>query len=423
MLRIASSVASASVGLYSRPAVSVRAASGLAKFDYKDALNLESQLTEEERSVFHTVNDFCQTQLLPRVTHSFRNCHYEPELMKEFGRMGMLGATIDGYECPGVSSVAYGLIARALERVDSGYRSAVSVQSSLVMHPIHAYGTEEHRQKYLPKLAKGELIGSFGLTEPDHGSDPAGMVTNARKVDGGYIVNGTKSWITNSPVADVFVVWAKDASDKNAIRGFILERGMKGLSTPIIEGKFSLRTSPTGMIVMEDVFVPAENLLPNVRGLSGPFGCLNNARYGIAWGALGAAESCMEVARQYTMDRKMFGVPLASNQLMQKKLADMNTEISIGFQACLQVGRLKDAGKVAPEMISMIKRNSCGKALDIARVARDMLGGNGIVDEYHIIRHMLNLESVNTYEGTHDVHALILGRGITGMQSFTRGPL
>eukprot|EP00002_Diphylleia_rotans_P036240 TRINITY_DN796_c0_g1_i1.p1 TRINITY_DN796_c0_g1~~TRINITY_DN796_c0_g1_i1.p1 ORF type:complete len:362 (+),score=65.84 TRINITY_DN796_c0_g1_i1:68-1153(+) len=311
MLRIASSVASASVGLYSRPAVSVRAASGLAKFDYKDALNLESQLTEEERSVFHTVNDFCQTQLLPRVTHSFRNCHYEPELMKEFGRMGMLGATIDGYECPGVSSVAYGLIARALERVDSGYRSAVSVQSSLVMHPIHAYGTEEHRQKYLPKLAKGELIGSFGLTEPDHGSDPAGMVTNARKVDGGYIVNGTKSWITNSPVADVFVVWAKDASDKNAIRGFILERGMKGLSTPIIEGKFSLRTSPTGMIVMEDVFVPAENLLPNVRGLSGPFGCLNNARYGIAWGALGAAESCMEVARQYTMDRKMFGVSTA----------------------------------------------------------------------------------------------------------------
>ncbi|KAK9717182.1 hypothetical protein K7432_006400 [Basidiobolus ranarum] len=338
--------------------------------------------------------------------------------MQEFGEMGMLGATIEGYGCAGTSSVAYGLIANEVEKVDSGYRSAMSVQSSLVMHPIYAYGTDEQKEKYLPSLAQGKTIGCFGLTEPNHGSDPAGMETVARKEGGKYILNGSKTWITNSPIADVFIIWAKNLEENGAIRGFILEKGMPGLSAPAIKGKFSLRASITGMIMMEDVEVPVENMLPNVKGLKGPFGCLNNARFGIAWGALGAAQSCLNQARDYTLERKQFGVPLARFQLIQKKLADANTEIAIGLQACLQVGRLKDAGKIAPEMISLIKRNSCGKALQIAREARDMLGGNGISDEYHIIRHMMNLEAVNTYEGTHDVHALIIGRAITGIPAF-----
>jgi glutaryl-CoA dehydrogenase len=338
--------------------------------------------------------------------------------------MGFLGSTIEGYVCAGMSYVAYGLIAREVERVDSGYRSAISVQSSLVMHPINEYGSEAQRQKYLPKLATGEWVGCFGLTEPNHGSDPASMLTRAKPVDGGFILKGSKMWITNSPIADVFVVWAKlenadgSVGGQEAIHGFILEKGMKGLSAPKIEGKMSLRASITGEIVMDEVFVPAENLLPNVNGLKGPFGCLNKARYGIAWGALGAAEDCWHRARQYTLDRVQFGRPLAQNQLIQKKLADMQTEITLGLQACLRVGRLMDEGKAVPEMISMIKRNSCGKALDIARLARDMHGGNGIHDEYHVIRHMINLETVNTYEGTHDVHALILGRAQTGLQAF-----
>ncbi|KAJ1976646.1 hypothetical protein H4R34_003896 [Dimargaris verticillata] len=339
--------------------------------------------------------------------------------MQEMGQLGLLGATIQGYGCAGVSSVAYGLIARQVEGVDSGYRSAMSVQSSLVMHPINAYGTDTQKQKYLPELAKGKLIGCFGLTEPNHGSDPAGMETTARQTDRGtYILNGSKTWITNSPIADVFIVWAKDVKGDGKIRGFILEKGMPGLTAPAIKGKFSLRASITGMIMMDEVEVPAENLLPNVSGLKGPFGCLNNARYGIAWGALGAAEFCLAQARDYTVTRKQFGVPLASFQLPQKKMADASTEIALGLQACLRVGRLKDDNQVAPEMISMIKRNSCGKALDIARQCRDMLGGNGISDEYHIIRHVMNLEAVNTYEGTHDIHALILGRAITGLQAF-----
>jgi glutaryl-CoA dehydrogenase len=344
--------------------------------------------------------------------------------MNEAGAMGFLGSTIEGYGCAGLNYVSYGLVAREVERVDSGYRSAISVQSSLVMHPINAYGSEAQRQKYLPKLATGEWVGCFGLTEPNHGSDPASMLTRAKPVDGGFIVKGSKMWITNSPIADVFVVWAKleDADGKvggqESIRGFVLEKGMKGLSAPKIEGKMSLRASITGEIVMDDVFVPAENLLPNVSGLKGPFGCLNKARYGIAWGALGAAEDCWHRARQYTMDRQQFGRPLAQNQLIQKKLADMQTEITLGLQACLRVGRLMDEDKAQPEMISLIKRNSCGKSLDIARMARDMHGGNGIHDEYHVIRHMINLETVNTYEGTHDVHALILGRAQTGLQAF-----
>ncbi|PVD23387.1 hypothetical protein C0Q70_16655 [Pomacea canaliculata] len=343
--------------------------------------------------------------------------------MRELGDMGVLGPTIQGYGCAGLSSVGYGLITRELERVDSSYRSAMSVQSSLVMWPIYAYGSEDQKQKYIPKLAKGELIGCFGLTEPNHGSDPSSMETvakyNASKKT--FILNGSKSWITNSPIADVFVVWGKCDADSNRIRGFIIEKGTPGLSAPKIEGKFSLRASVTGQIVMEDVEVPEENMLPNISGLGGPFGCLNNARYGIAWGVLGAAEFCLETARQYTLDRKQFGRPLAANQLIQKKMADMLTDISLGLQSCLQVGRLKDQGKATSEMISMIKRNSCGKALDIARVARDMLGGNGICDEYHVIRHVMNLEAVNTYEGTHDIHALILGRAITGIQAFTGG--
>lgn len=390
-------------------------------FNWKDALNLESQLTEEEIMVRDQFRNYCQDKLMPRILMANRNEVFDPAIMRELGDMGVLGPTIKGYGCAGLSSVGYGLITRELERVDSSYRSAMSVQSSLVMWPIYAYGTEEQKEKYISKLARGELIGCFGLTEPNHGSDPASMETNAKYNPSKktFTLNGSKSWITNSPIADVFVVWGKCDADNNKIRGFILEKGMPGLSAPKIEGKFSLRASITGQIVMEDVEIPAENMLPKVSGLGGPFGCLNNARFGIAWGTLGAAEFCLDAARQYTLDRKQFNRPLANNQLMQKKMADMLTEISIGLQACVQVGRLKDQGKATPEMISMIKRNSCGKALDIARMARDMLGGNGISDEYHIIRHVMNLEAVNTYEGTHDIHALILGRAITGLQAFT----
>lgn len=387
------------------------------EFQWDDPLFLDAQLSEEERLVRDTARAYAQDKLMPRIVSANRHERFDREIMNELGELGLLGSTIDGYGCAGTNYVAYGLVAREVERVDSGYRSAMSVQSSLVMHPINAYGTEAQRQKFLPKLATGELVGCFGLTEPDHGSDPGSMVTRARKVDGGYSVTGAKMWITNSPIADIAVVWAK--TDDNVIRGFILERGMKGFSTPKIEGKFSLRASVTGEIVMENVFVPDENLLPNAKGLGGPFGCLNNARYGIAWGALGAAEFCWHAARQYTLDRKQFGRPLAANQLIQKKLADMQTEITLGLQACLQVGRMKDADNCPPEAISLIKRNSCGKSLDIARQARDMHGGNGVSDEFHVIRHVMNLEAVNTYEGTHDVHALILGRAQTGLQAFT----
>jgi glutaryl-CoA dehydrogenase len=386
------------------------------RFQWDDPLLLDSLLTLDERAIRDTARDYCQEKLMPRILAANREERFDREIMHELGELGFLGATLDGYGCAGVNCVSYGLIAREVERVDSSYRSAVSVQSSLVMHPIHAYGTEEQRRKYLPRLATGEWVGCFGLTEPDHGSDPGSMTTRARGVDGGYRLSGAKMWITNSPIADVFVVWAKD--DEGTIRGFLLEKGMKGLSAPKIEGKFSLRASITGEIVMDDVFAPEDSLLPRVTGLKGPFGCLNNARYGIAWGALGAAEFCWHAARSYTMERKQFGRPLAANQLIQKKLADMQTEISIGLQACLQVGRMKDAGTCAPEAISLVKRNSCGKALEIARAARDMHGGNGIVDEYHVIRHVMNLETVNTYEGTHDIHALILGRAQTGIQAF-----
>ncbi|MCW8974476.1 MAG: acyl-CoA dehydrogenase [Sedimenticola sp.] len=387
-----------------------------APFKWEDPLLLDQQLTEEERMVRDTAHKYCQEQLMPRVLMANRNEVFDREIMNEMGELGLLGCTIDGYDCAGLNYVSYGLIAREVERVDSGYRSAMSVQSSLVMHPIYAYGTEEQREKYLPKLATGELVGCFGLTEPDHGSDPAGMKTRARTVDGGYSLSGSKMWITNSPIADIFVVWAKD--DEGVIRGFILEKGMKGLSAPKIEGKFSLRASITGEIVMDEVFVPADNLLPNVKGLSGPFGCLNRARYGIAWGVLGAAEDSWHRARTYTLDRKQFGRPLAANQLIQLKLANMQTEITLGLQGCLQLGRLFDEGNAAPEAISMMKRNNAGKALDIARIARDMHGGNGVSDEFHVIRHVMNLEAVNTYEGTHDVHALILGRAQTGIQAF-----
>ncbi|MES2942428.1 MAG: acyl-CoA dehydrogenase [Pseudomonadota bacterium] len=395
-----------------------------AKFKWEDPFMLVDQLSDDERAVMDAAHEFCQEKLQTRVLMAARHEKFDREIMNEAGAMGFLGSTIEGYGCAGLNYVSYGLVAREVERVDSGYRSAISVQSSLVMHPINAYGSEAQRLKYLPKLATGEWVGCFGLTEPNHGSDPASMLTRAKPVDGGFIVKGAKMWITNSPIADVFVVWAKledpdgKVGGQESIRGFILEKGMKGLSAPKIEGKMSLRASITGEIVMDDVFVPEENMLPNVSGLKGPFGCLNKARYGIAWGALGAAEDCWFRARQYTLDRQQFGRPLAQNQLIQKKLADMQTEIALGLQACLRVGRLMDEGKDVPEMISIIKRNSCGKSLDIARMARDMHGGNGIHDEYHVIRHMINLETVNTYEGTHDVHALILGRAQTGLQAF-----
>lgn len=388
------------------------------KYNWVDPLNLESQLTDEEKLVRDTAREYCQEKLQPRVLEAYRHEVFDRNIMHELGELGLLGSTIQDYGCAGVSSVAYGLTAREVERVDSGYRSAMSVQSSLVMHPINAYGTEEQKEKYLPKLARGELVGCFGLTEPNHGSDPAGMETVARKVNGHYVLNGSKTWITNSPIADVFVVWARNMEEDGAIRGFILDKGMKGLEAPVIKGKFSLRASITGMIMMDDVEVPVENMLPNVSGLKGPFGCLNNARFGIAWGALGAAEFCLDQAREYTLNRKQFHRPLAANQLIQKKMADAHTEIALGLQACIQVGRLKDSGMLSPEMISMVKRNSCGKALNIARDCRDMLGGNGISDEYHIIRHAANLEAVNTYEGTHDIHALILGKAITGIPAF-----
>ena len=390
-------------------------------FNWQDPFFFTQQLSEDERAIAEAAHAFCQEKLQTRVLHAARHEQFDREIMNEFGEMGFLGCTIEGYGCAGLNHVSYGLVAREVERVDSGYRSAMSVQSSLVMHPIHAYGSEAQRQKYLPKLATGEWVGCFGLTEPNHGSDPASMVTRATPVDGGYILKGAKMWITNAPIADVFVVWAKLAGEgdgQSAIRGFILENGMKGLSAPKIEGKMSLRASITGEIVMDDVFVPESQLMPNIEGLKGPFGCLNKARFGIAWGAMGAAEDCWLRARQYTMDRNQFGRPLAQNQLIQKKLADMQTEITLGLQACLRVGRLLDEHQAAPEMISLIKRNNCGKALDIARLARDMHGGNGIHDEYHVIRHMINLETVNTYEGTHDVHALILGRAQTGLQAF-----
>jgi glutaryl-CoA dehydrogenase len=389
---------------------------GFAPFVWDDPLRLDDQLGEDERAIRDAAHAYCQDKLFPRVLHANRHEHFDREIMNEFGAMGFLGATLEGYGCAGVNYVAYGLMAREVERVDSGYRSAFSVQSSLVMYPIYAFGSDAQRERYLPRLRTGELIGCFGLTEPDGGSDPGAMRSRARSADDGYILNGSKTWITNAPIADVFVVWAKD--DGGDIRGFILEKGMRGLSAPKIDGKFSLRASTTGMIMMQDVFVPGENLLPKVKGLRGPFSCLNNARYGIAWGALGAAEFCWHAARSYAMEREIFGRPLAGTQLIQKKLADMQTEIAIGLQSVLRVGRLLDDGRAAPEMISLVKRNSCGKALEIARTARDMHGGNGIVDEYHVIRHVMNLETVNTYEGTHDVHALILGRAQTGLNAF-----
>ena len=386
-------------------------------FDWADPMLFNEQLTEEERLIRDTARDFSHDKLMPRVLEANRNEVFDREIMYEFGELGFLGSTIpEKYGGVGANYVSYGLIAREVERVDSGYRSAMSVQSSLVMHPIYAYGSEEQRTKYLPKLASAEWIGCFGLTEPNHGSDPGSMEARAKKVDGGFKLTGNKMWITNSPIADVFVVWAKN--DEGIIRGFILEKGMEGLSTPKIVGKMSLRTSVTGEIVMDEVFVPDENELPNVSGLKGPFGCLNRARFGIAWGTLGAAEFCWMQARQYTLDRLQFGRPLAANQLIQKKLADMQTEITLGLQGVLQMGRLMGLGKCAPELISLMKRNNCGKALEIARLARDMHGGNGISDEFHVIRHVMNLETVNTYEGTHDVHALILGRAQTGIQAF-----
>jgi glutaryl-CoA dehydrogenase len=392
-------------------------AASRASFVWEDPLLLDDALTEEERMVRDTARSYARERLLPRVIEATRAEHFHREIMNEFGELGMLGSTLpEEYGCAGLNHVCYGLVAREVEAVDSGYRSAMSVQSSLVMHPIHAYGTEAQRMKYLPKLATGEWVGCFGLTEPDHGSDPGSMITRAERVDGGFVLNGAKMWITNSPIADLAVVWAKL---DGKIRGFVVERGFEGFSTPKIEGKMSLRASITGSISLEDCFVPEENLLPNVSGLAGPFGCLNKARYGIAWGALGAAEFCWHAARDYTMERTQFGRPLAANQLVQKKLADMQTEITLGLVACLRMGRLMDEGRLAVETISLMKRNNCGKALDVARLARDMHGGNGIADEYHVIRHLVNLETVNTYEGTHDIHALILGRAQTGLQAFT----
>lgn len=387
------------------------------KFDWQDPFRIYDELTSEEREIKDQMRYYCTKQLMPRILQANRNEHFDTNILKEMGALGALGPTLEGYGCANVSSVAYGLITYEIERVDSGYRSSVSVQSSLVMYPIYAFGSKEQKDKYLPKLAKGELIGCFGLTEPNHGSDPSGMETNAKYDPSSktYILNGTKTWITNAPVADIFVVWAKC---DNKIRGFILEKGMKGLSAPKIEGKFSLRASATGMIIMEDIRVPEENILPKAEGLKGPFMCLTNARFGISWGAMGAATSCFETARNYVLDRNQFGKPLASNQIIQLKLADMLTEINLSLLSSLHLGRLKDKNMLQPEMVSLAKRNSAGKALAIARVCRDMLGGNGISDEYHVIRHMMNLEAVNTYEGTHDIHALILGRSITGIQAF-----
>jgi glutaryl-CoA dehydrogenase len=388
-----------------------------SEFRWDDPLHLDEQLTPEERLVRNTARDYAQEQLMPRILLANRHERFDREIMNEMGELGLLGPTIQGYGCAGTTYVAYGLVAREVERVDSGYRSAMSVQSSLVMHPIHAYGTEAQREKYLPRLALGEIVGCFGLTEPDAGSDPGGMRTRARRTKDGWVLDGTKTWITNSPIADLFVVWAKD--DEGQVRGFLLEKGLPGLTAPKIEGKFSLRASETGQIAMDGVEVGEEALLPGVVGLKGPFGCLTRARFGIAWGALGAAEFCWHAARNYTLERKQFGRPLAATQLVQLKLANMMTEITIGLQACLRVGRLMDEHLEAPEMISLIKRNSAGKALDIARASRDMHGGNGIADEYHVIRHVMNLEAVNTYEGTHDIHALILGRAQTGIQAFS----
>lgn len=391
----------------------------MGRFDWQDPFALDAQLTDEERAVRDAAHAYCQGELLPRVTSAFLEERFDREIMSEMGALGLLGATIpETYGGANLGYVAYGLVAREVEAVDSGYRSAMSVQSSLVMYPIYAYGTEEQRRKYLPKLATGEWIGCFGLTEPDAGSDPGSMRTRAEKIDGGYRLTGSKMWITNSPIADVMVVWAKSDGHGGGIKGFVLERGMKGLSTPKIEGKLSLRASITGEIVMEGVEVGEDALLPDVQGLKGPFGCLNRARYGIAWGSMGAAEACMRAARQYTLDRAQFGRPLAANQLVQLKLANMETEIALGLQAALRAGRLFDEGALSPETISIIKRNNCGKALDIARVARDMHGGNGIAAEFHVMRHAINLETVNTYEGTHDVHGLILGRAITGIAAF-----
>ncbi|MFG6178433.1 acyl-CoA dehydrogenase [Halomonas sp. THAF12] len=391
--------------------------SQITPMTWDDPFRLIDQLDGDERLVQQTAHDYCQEQLLPRVLEANRHERFDREIMTEMGELGLLGATIDGYGCAGMNYVSYGLIAREVERVDSGYRSAMSVQSSLVMYPIHAFGSEAQKARYLPKLASGEWVGAFGLTEPDHGSDPGAMSTRAVRTEGGWRLNGTKTWITNAPIADVFVVWARD--EEGVIRGFVLEKGMAGLSAPKIEGKFSLRASTTGQIALEDVQVGDEARLPDVTGLKGPFSCLNRARFGIAWGSMGAAEACWHAARQYTLDRRQFGRPLAANQLIQKKLADMQTEIALGLQAALRVGRMIDAGQLVPETISLIKRNNCGKALDIARTARDMHGGNGISDEYHVIRHVMNLEAVNTYEGTHDIHALILGRAQTGLQAFT----
>lgn len=392
----------------------------MSRFNWEDPLQLDDQLSAEERQIRDTARHYSQDRLLPRIVQAFRHEQTDPAIFRELGELGLLGATLDGYGCAGASYVSYGLLAREIERADSGYRSMVSVQSSLAMYPIHAFGSEALKERLLPKMATGELIGCFGLTEPNHGSDPGSMESRAKAVPGGWELTGAKMWITNSPIADVFVVWAKDGQgeDGGEIRGFVLEKGMKGLSAPVIQGKMGLRASVTGEIVMDKVFVPEENLLPKVKGLKGPFACLNQARYGIAWGALGAAEACWHAARQYTLDRPQFGRPLAANQLVQKKLADMQTEIALGLQGCLRLGRLKDAGQDAPEMTSLLKRNSCGKALEIARTARDMHGGNGISDEFHVVRHMLNLEVVNTYEGTHDIHALILGRAQTGIAAF-----
>ncbi len=389
---------------------------GFAPFDWADALNFDGQLSEDERAIRDAAHEYCQGQLFPRVLKAFREEKFDRAIVSEMGQMGFLGATLSTHGCADASYVAYGLIARELERVDSGYRSVFSVQSSLVMYPISAFGSEAQKDKYLPKLRTGEWVGCFGLTEPDAGSDPGSMRTKATPVEGGYLLNGSKTWISNAPIADMALVWAKD--ETGTIRGFLVDRGSKGFETPKIEGKFSLRASITGMLMLQDVFVSADHVLPGVKGLRGPFSCLNNARYGIAWGAMGAAEFCWHAARQYTLDRQMFGRPLAATQLVQKKLADMQTEITLGLQGALRLGRLLDEGKAAPEMISLMKRNNCGKALDVARVARDMHGGNGIVDEYHVIRHMMNLETVNTYEGAHDVHALILGRAQTGISAF-----